>query len=1099
MGLSGFQLCTSNRMERLADALAEVLRRPLTNPLAPETIVVPNGGVARWLSFQLAERLGVWANFRFPYPDHFLSDAVSAVLPDAPGPAPFRREILLWRVLRHLGARVRDPGFEEVRTYLGTDDDGGWKRLELARVVAEVFELYQVFRPDVLRNWEAGEGRGWQPELWRGLAAEHPGADQASRLRLLLERSVAGGSAPPVGSLPERVSVFGVATLAPVRLEALAALARWTEVCLFAVNPSRLFWGDLVSDREAARLAAEASERGVPVEELHLERGHPLLASAGRLGREFFAHALSLPGVVEQENFEEPGEGSLLRCLQSDILNLVDRGPASKDGAARRMLSPGDRSVQLQSCHSPAREVEIVHDHLLELFRTVEGLEPGDVLVATPDIETYAPLVEAVFGGVTDPLRRIPYSLADRSALAQGHLVDAFARLLGLVGTRLPLSGVLDLLESPAVQRRFGFLPGDLDWVRRWLAATRVRWGIDAGHRAAAGVPAFEENSWRAAFRRLVLGYALPEGAQTPFRGILPCDGAEGGEAAVLGRLVEFGERLFAASEDLQRPRTLGRWSDALTRALEGFFAHGEEEEREAQSLRKAFADLREAEAASGIAEPLGLKAVRSHLQRAFEGPGPGTGYLLGRVTVCALRPLRSVPFRVVCVLGLNDRGFPRADRRPGFDLLARERRPGDPSLRDEDRYLFLETLLSARDRLYLSYVGQSAEDNTAMQPSVLVSELLDAVAEGFIHPDGELPGALVTRHRLQAFSPAYFEAGEETEGDEVGAPLFSYSAEDLEGLRARRAPQEPPAPFVREPLPEPGPEWRSVGVDRLAAFLANPARHFLTRRLGVWLEQRAGEVEDREPFAVEGLDRYQVQQELLERGLGGRDLQEELPLLRARGVLPPGRVGEVAFEKLRADVVDLISRLRPHAAGGPLEPLTVGLDLELTGGRFRIEGQLGRIHPAGLLRYRCAKLKAKDLARAWVEHLVWNVASPPGIVRETVVVGLDRSWRFAPLGDAEASLASLVAAYWRGCSEPLRVFPESSLEYAKRVVDTGDEGALGAARKKWVTTDPRHGVGEDRDPYFARCFGAVDPLGDDFPELALRLFVPLLGAGGKL
>lgn len=1088
-------------MERLADALAQVLERPPADPLAPEIIVVPNGGVGRWISLELARRRGVWANFRFPYPDQFLSDAAGAVLPDLPDPTPFRREVLLWRIFGHLGARAGQPGFEEVRAYLGAGvggDESG-KRMELARAVAESFELYQVFRPEVLRGWEAGEGRGWQAELWRALAAERPGADHASRLRRLLDASRAPGFEPPEGALPQRVSVFGVATLAPVRLAALAALARWTEVHLFAVNPSRLFWGDLVSDREAARLAAAAAERGVSVEDLHLERGHPLLASTGRLGREFFAHALSLPGVAEREVFEEPGNGSLLRCLQSDILNLVDRSPAAGDGAGRRRLSPGDRSVQVHACHSPMREVEVLHDQLLELFRTVEDLEPRDVLVATPDIETYAPLVEAVFGGVADPLRRIPYSLADRSARAEGHLVDAFARLLGLVGTRLPLSGVLDLLENPAVQRRFGFLPGDLDLVRRWLAATRVRWGIDAAHRAAAGLPAFEENSWRAAFRRLLLGYALPEGARAPFRGVLPCDGAEGGEAAVLGRLVEFGERLFAVFEDLQRPRTLDQWSDALTGVLEGFFAPGEDEERQARSLRQAFGELRQAQADSGLAEPLGLQAVRSHLQRAFEGPGPGTGYLLGRVTVCALRPLRSVPFRVVCVLGLNDRAFPRADRRPGFDLLARERHPGDPSLRDEDRYLFLETLLCARDRLYLSYVGQSAVDNTELQPSVLVSELLDAVAEGFEHPEGELPGALVTRNRLQAFSAAYFEE------DAPGSRYFSYSAEDLEGLVAHRTPKGPPAPFVREPLPDPGPEWRTLSVERLAAFLANPARHFLARRLGVWLEDRRDEVADREPFAVEGLDRYQVQGELLDRGLRGADLDAEFPLLRARGLLPPGRVGEVAFEALRSRVLDLLGRLRPHAAGGPLPPLSLALELQAAGSGpesapFRLEGCLEGIHAAGLLRYRCAKLKAKDLARAWAAHLVWNIAAPgahPDIPRETLVLGLDKGWRFFPVSDAREHLECLLAAYWRGCSEPLRVYPECSLAYATKVAEGKQDEALPAARRKWQSTD--RASGEDRDPYFVRCFGAVDPLGDDFPELALALFGPLLGAGGKL
>ncbi len=1055
-------LHVSNRLEVLLDALAAAMAPPLPDPLEPEVVVVPNQGLARWVAHGLAQRLGICANVRFPFPDQFLVDLARRVVPDAPDGGPFSPDVLAWRVAAALPGLAGRPGGEPVAGYLagaGDPDARERRRLELAREVAQTFELYTVFRPDLLGAWERGaEPEDWQAELWRLLASECPGAHRAALFAALI---AALPRADPA-ALPRRTHVFGVGALAPLRLEAFRALAGRAEVNLFTVNPSRAYWAEVRSARERA----QQERRGGGAAVAYLEEGNPLLASWGRQGRAFFEALAELPVRNLAEGYVDPGRDTLLASLQSDILDLRHRGTGAEP---RLELDPADRSLRVHACHGPLREVEVLRDELLGLFRDLPGLEPRHVLVAAPDIETYAPYVRAVFEGDG----RIPFSVADRGARAQSRLVAAFLDLLDLMGGRFPASRVLDLLAVDAVARRFGFEPGDQERVVRWVEQTRIRWGRDADARKRLGLPAFQDNSWRAGLDRLLLGYAVSPGQERLFQGILPVD--VGGEAAqTLGCLAAFCERLFDLDRLLSRPRDLEGWADALLEAVDGFFAASGDAETELGVVRRAVWDLGELARRSGFRDAVPLGVVRAHLAGVLERVPLGGGYLSGGVTFCSLRPLRGIPFRVVMLLGMNDGAFPRSQRPPGFDRIARDPRPGDPSAADEDRYLFLETVLAARERLHISYVGQSARDDASLPPSVVVSELLDAVAEGFVLPGADLPGALVTRHRLHGFHPAYFTPG---------SGLASFSREDHAAARARG--QLDPTPLVPDPLPPPDDGWRTVEVGRLARFFAHPVRRFVIDRLGFRLGEDVHTVEDAEPFDVDGVERYLLAEDLVGRVLAGQDPDARLPVARAEGRLPPGRLGEAAFREVADAARALAAKAATWLEGGPDEGVAVDVGL----GPFRVVGRVDGFGPAGPVRCRPAKLKAKDLLSAWVEHLALCAAGKAG---RTVVVATDKSVAFQPVEAAAPLLAGLLDLYWQGLTEPLRLFPEASLAFAERIRDPKRAAkARPEARKRWEGDDFVRG--ERDDPYLDACFRGTDPLDETFEQLAETVFGPLL------
>ncbi len=1062
----------SNRLELLAEALAEVLREPLASPLAPEIVAVQSNGMARWLRMRLADRLGVCANVDFPLPSSLAWKLFGRILPDVPDRSPYDREILVWRLMGMLPGIVGGDAFAPLRAYLADADDD-LRRYQLAGRIADLFDQYLVYRPDWILDWERGGGESWHAPLWRELVRSVGGIH---RVRVQ-ERFLAAlaGVRSAASALPSRLSLFGVPTLPPAQLQVFERLADFLDVHLFLLNPCRQFWAEIRSEREIARRVKDRDPR-----ELYLETGNSLLAACGKQGRDFLGLLLDCD-PDEVETFEEPGEDSLLHCLQSDILNLRNRG---EGGTFRTLLSSDDRSIQVHSCHSPMREVEVLYDQLLALFESDPRLEPGDVAVMTPDIEAYAPLIEAVFD-TAEPGRRIPFSIADRRQRTESPVASAFLSLLEIVEGRFGADQVLGLLEVEAVRRRFGIAEGDLPQIQDWVRGAGVRWGVDGESRAALDLPATAEHTWRAGLDRLVLGYALPGDGRRLFGGILPYDEIEGAASRILGRLCSFGEALFAAREELSRPRPVAEWADLLVRLLGRFLDADEDEEEQVADIRRAAAALAAEAAQADFESPVSLAVVRSALQAAL-GEGWGGGrFLAGRVTFCAMVPMRSVPFQVVCLIGLNDGSYPRSRRAPGFDLMSEDIRTGDRSRRDDDRYLFLEAIVSARRVLYLSYVGQSNRDNAPLPPSVLVSELLDYVEHGFAPPEGEgaLRDWLVTRHPLHAFSPRYFRGGAD------GPHLFSYSEEFCEASRQRRTAAAPP-PFLVRPLAEPPVEWHTVDLARFIRFFQQPTKYLVRERLRIHLEEQEGLLESREPFTLDGLAAYGLREDLLDLRLATGSLADAFQVARAGGRLPEGRVGEVLFAGEAEKVEAFVKRLEQRRPALHLEPIPVDCDL----GPVRLTGWLAGATAQGLLDFRLTTAKPKDWIALWLRHLLLNSLRPPGVAPESCWVGEEETILLGPVANPLPRLSLLAEIYWAGLSQPLHLFPEVGFAYAERLQKgQGEERALSAARTAWVGNEFSKKTPEGQDPYHLLVFRGCDPLDADFARLAREVFLPML------
>lgn len=1106
----------SNRTEQLVEILCDVVREPLDSPFAKECIVVQGRGMERWLSMQLAQRLGVWANPEFPFPRALIERAFAAVSGEADDVgAKYQPETLLWAIANLLPQFLPHDAFSPIRSYLGDDvaAPSMVRLLQLAERIAGTFDQYVVYRPDMLREWEAvPDERSWQPMLWRALVAQLGDGHLAARE----ERFLAGITGrDTLDDFPERISLFGLSTLPPLYVRVLFALSKVSQVHLFLLSPSREYWAEIRSKREQLRAVARATRPGrEPTEDdLHLEEGNPLLASLGRLGRDF-QFVLEEGGDYEASDddlFADASTGTLLGTLQSDILHLRERRHDTggrTERVAALLLDALDRSIAVHSCHSPMREVEVLHDQLVRLFEELPGLQPRDVVVMTPAIDTYAPLVEAVFGE-TEARPKLPYRVADRGVRSTDEIVDAFSRLVDVVDGRMTATDVLDLLRIAAVRRRFGIDATDVELVRHWIDEAGIRWGIDERHRAELGQPELREYTWRFGLDRLLLGYVMPADGCDLFRGVLPYDDVEGGSAALLGRVTELCTTLFRFHDELHAPRALARWRDAFVDLLDDMIASDDTTADQHNDVKKALTRVVDRAAAAGFETDLALDAVRPLFLDELTRAPTARGFLSGGITFCEMVPMRAIPFRVVCLLGMNGEAFPRVRRPLGFDLVAQRPRRGDRSSREDDRYLFLEALLSARDRLLITYVGQSIRDNTELPPSVVVSELLDALGESFVVPDhgpgaaprdGELRSEhaqrrirerVVVRHPLQPFSTRYFT------GD---ATLFSYAASYYKGAESLAGGHEPAPAFAGAALPPPENDATTVDLADLAQFLQGPAKHFLQRRLLVSLGSEAEPVENREPLQLDQLESWAVGDEILKQRSAGRAPREIFDALRAAGKLPLGAPGMLTYDDLLPEVRAILARASRLRTGRPLPP-------------FEVEHRLQGVCVTGLLedlfeqhgqvRVQFSRLRRPKEITSWVNHLALQCFAPPGHPRSALLVGRqpkdgpEIEVSFRPVNDPAALLGDLIALLRLGATTPLPFFPGTSRVYVETLRETGSpEKALADAR---TTHAPDGRWGEGIDAYNALAFSGRDPFAGDpaapgsFHDVALRVYGPML------
>ncbi|MCL1140354.1 exodeoxyribonuclease V subunit gamma [Shewanella pneumatophori] len=1186
-------LVQSNQMEALSALLATELRTPLPNTplLMPEHILVQSPGMSTWLRLEIARQNNIAAGLEFPLPSSFIWQLCHTLLDDVPKENAFTKAAMTWKLMELLPTLIDREDFLPLANYLNNGNaeteltssaaldnqtiasanqeaaQNPLKLYQLCGQIADIFDQYLVYRPDWITAWEANEptlpprgdrpspAQAWQPILWRALIDFNANTLHKSQYhRANLHQALFDALDDPatnLDALPRRLFVFGISSMAPQTLDVLHYLAKRIDVVMLNLSPCQHYWGDIVDPRLRARMALQYADKNkLELEwEDKLEVGNPLLANNGKMGRELLDLLLELPEEHTAFNFEcyqEPNPTSMLSGVQYDILELSTRGQSLGPDAAlylsldgRRVIEPSDNSITVRSCHSPLREVETLHDHLLEMLsrpQTTEqaALSPKDIVIMMPDVAAYAPYIDAVFGAKQGS-HYIPYAIADRGAAQESPLISSFLHLLKINQSRFGLTDILSILEVPAVLRRFELDDESLAVIKRWLDQAGVRWGRDETSRTEYQLPAFEQNSWAFGIKRLILGYSFSDDAPI-YQHSLSVNGVEGQTAQALGKLLDFIEALDEVQQALAQVSNLELRMAQLESILDDFYEVDDDERVQQQEIRDAIVKLNEELTEAGHTTPLTIEVLQNWFNSRLSESRVGQRYLAGSVNFCTLMPMRSIPFKLVCLLGMNDGVYPRVQHPVGFDLVAQMGpRKGDRSRRLDDRYLFLEAILSAREQLYISFIGNSERDDSERIPSMLVSELIEYCQlvylpqslEQHLHDEQIEPNLvdaiekqirehLIIKQPLQPFDGRLYQAAE-TEADSNHIQQ-SYAAQWCPAVvsEAKRLDDSNNhykrfidansqiLPFTDDSSSEANTAVNvpELEVSALIRFFRNPAQYFFNRTLKVDLSLSIQADDNDEPFSLNALERYKLQAVLLDSAIDSGIEKPNLELLerlKAQGNLPLKPFDDLLLNQYLHDIKPLIGRSL-YLKGDKSH--SVDIDLHFEQLDLKLVGRIDDLSAKGLVNYRPGTANGRDLIRVYLRHLCLcamqqtdsntKQASANALPITSYLLDIGHFHAFAPITPEQAKkqLSQWLSYFQQGQMHPIMFMPRTALAYVE--AEGSHWQKLLEAQSQWL--DEQSQLGEGLEPHFQRLFSFPDDFTEDnFGNIANQLLAPLI------
>ncbi len=1114
--MAGFHIYQSNDLSRVADQFGSLLgRRSDTKmPFDKEYVVVQTAGMQRWLSMYTALRNTVFAGFEFLAPNDFFNRVYYLLIGTQDGNEKemfFRKEVLKWALYSLCVENLHEePLLAPLKEYAGQN------RLHLFQAcarIADLFDQYMIYRPDMIRAWTQDKMRDihdtderWQKYLWQLLARRyaHAGPDRVALKDRLMAHIESHGRQLKGGPL-DRIHLFGLSTLPYYHLDVFKALSVHVDVYLFLMNPCKEDWTQVLGEERRYKERMKALAGGIDPSQLYLDMGNMLLSRLGSTGRDFIRMLIEETDLSYESKgvWNEPDTGTLLGAIQDDILCLRDR---SADDTQKGDFDIRDRSIQISSCHSPMREVEVLHDHILDMYQRYPDLCPHDILVVTPDIDKYAPFIDVVFSRTArnkkEGVPYIPYTIADRSITAQNRIADVLRQILSCVYERMDASTVLSIFETDAVKEAYGLGEDATETVRKWTVDTGIRWGIDAQHRRSLGFAPRDEYTWLYGLRRLCTGYAM-EGNGTQFwESILPYPAVSQSERTVLGSFLHFTSTLFEYSKSVKHSHTIDEWVEITQRLLSELFdtsSGNEDMPGVAADIIRMLSGLSRHVRKADLSDPVPFSVFSHALNSRLGDREESHGFLTNGITFSSMVPMRSIPFRILCMIGMNDATFPRPAVEIDFDLMQREYRIGDRNTRYNDLYLFLELLVSAQDAIYISFTGRNQQNNAPQLMAEPVNSLLEYCDKGFCPtssqqaPPDSFPDSvrecLLTEYPLQPFDIRYADPNEPR--------LFTYK-EEYFCENGSGVPDERLAPAgVSHELCE-TPHGILSMSKFLNAFLV-PARFFCQEVLGIELPvKRRNELEDAEPFISDNLEKYLAADCMLRHMLRGVGLDTIRRILDARGMMPYGARGDVEWEDAVQKVTPMyehIERVKTHTLATPVNKIITVEELSL---RVCINAIYENPETPCYIRWHPASLKSKGIVDTWLRHVLLNTLYP-GL--HTHYIGTDKSLRFEPFTDTEEArlyCVQIVRIFHTACTRIIPFLPDASCTYAEKVLchEYSDEKIINELYRSFYIGNNKVPPGYTRDEYKEFVYRDVNLFGEkavsEFREIARVICLPM-------
>lgn len=993
---NGFFLYKSNLLEKLCDKAIEILNSSSEeNPLKKVSVIVQTDGLGKWLALQIAEKNGICANIEFLSPEQYINKVSKDVLKIDNGKSIYESMHLKWIIYDILGSDLmKKAAFKSMNNYILGDPV---RRYLISGKCADLFDQYAVFRPKMIESWKKGanfyksdKDEKWQKELFIEIGSRFP--DEKDRVDF---HKLFTAKCDDLSNSGTHISgdllLFGISSMSEYHLYLFKALSGIMPVHFLSLNPSGNEWGYIVSTKKSEK------SKILGKDELYYESGNRFLADLGMSGRDFF----KMMTDSEIEDFDLFSElekpKTMLEKVQKEVFDINELEKFELDG-----------SIKISGCWGKMRELEVLKDNLFDIFSNNPSIQPSDVIVMSPDIEEYAPYIEAVFSAGENE-RSIPFSIADRSAGKEGPVVSTFLKILKLNGSLFKKSEVLSVFENEAIYKKFKLEKKDLKNIRTAVEESGIKWGIDKRFRESRNFPPFEQNSWKFGIERMILGYSMPGKGIDSFGGVLPYDEIEGSSARTIAKFISFTDTLFRIVNSYNMDKTVADWAARFNDLIDALFDENIDTAREIRYLRQIADNLKESSVNSGFLAPVPLKVVQIFIEESVQNSGFRRGFLNGSVTFCSLKPMRSIPFKVISMIGMNDEVFPREPSKSGFDLIKKYPLANDRNPKFSDKYFFLESMLSAGSFLLISYNARSVRDsshNLCSSPVKMLSDHLN-------FKTGKFKEAI---YPLQPFSKKYFTAD---------SPLFTYSGKDFEAHNAFAGRDIEYKANIQKAVDKPqlGNETTlELELDDFISFFLNPPKYFLRKRLGILLPYFEKPDEDSEVFSIDPLTGYGFKNELVNMTGKGQGVADFKKKMKGEGKAPHGPAGQVLLAGALSEMDQYLSKIQRYKSGSDSEEISFEYVSKFPGQTLKVQGRLDAVFSNGQLFFRPSKkANPKDKIKCWISHLFMNAA---GRKIPTYFIGMEKDLDISPVENPEIVLDKLAAIYLKGISTPLPVNP---------------------------------------------------------------------------
>ncbi|MBX4180884.1 exodeoxyribonuclease V subunit gamma [Sodalis sp. CWE] len=1114
-----FTVYHSNRLDVLKSIMgSQIINCPLENPFQPEIVLVHGNLMAKWLQIELAKEFKIAANINFLLPSNFIWQMLSRLYPDAPNlNDSFIKSVMVWKLMTLLPSLSKHPDFELIRKYLHSDKNQR-KSFQLSKNIADLFNQYLIYRPDWLEAWEKGklvdeinETQKWQAMVWKALVENterkegflwHQKNPYQHFFKTLMQSQTLS-----IG-LPTRIFIFGISTLPPTYLQMLQSMSHHIDIYFLFANPCSYYWETIYNQTFPAQFLSPFRKRHYQESititrnlfqhskktELSFDKklrgkkvANPLLMSCGKQGGDLLLLLEKIDKILNIDAFTKKKvkkrKKNLLNVLQNNILMLEDQSDDAKNSKIKNQnerkysFQKKDRSISLHSCHSQHREIEILHNNLLAMMTEDPTLRLRDIIVMAPDINRYIPSITTIFGGNINKEYRLPFSILKNRTQYLHPILITFLNLLKLPKSRFFSEQIFELLEVPALANCFSIDKEGIRLLRKWVEESGIRWGLDDNTLHAFHLPVtFCRHTWQHGLTRMLLGYAM-DSDNGDWRNIFPYKESSGLVANLAGQLAEFLKKLKKWRDYLAISHSLDDWLNCAKQIIEDFFRPNSKEKEILKFLERKWKQIIIYGLKSKYTQSVSLAILQDELTSSLEEVEQGNqDFMAESIIFCTLMPeICSIPFRVICLLGMNSGIYPRTQPALEFDLMKQKPRCGDHNLRDEDRYLFLKVLISAQSYLYISFIDQNTRNNSHCYPSTLVSELSNYIAQNFYFYEDNFyinttenqfyrAPYLYQKHSRMPFAKENFLPNSECQ---------SFASEWLAAANGSGKPQK--NFFV--PLKTQLSQNSTFSLDDLLFFYRHPIRAWFKKRLKITFHKKAYKLSESEPFTIDNLTKYKINNWLINSLVNGENSADLFRKACGTGLIPYGVFGELFWAEQFQNIEKLATQVRFWKS-----IKTFNLEVDLLLDDIRISGWLTTVHTNGLLRWKPGTLSAKDGLLLWLEHLIYCALGNQG---ESKMLGIRGEWCFAPLSVSQAKifLTSLVTGYFKGVKDPLLLLPRSggewlthcfdrtirNIDWSKSCQKRANDALIKTWKGSFFTT------GENKDPYIQRLIPHLD------------------------